>query len=60
MNEDDLKTAAAILSNFRRIQTKQYRTVLFLENYVVRTPVPNTVLFEIFNMFDQTHKTLYF
>jgi serine/threonine protein kinase len=24
--------------------TKQYQTVLFLKNYVVRTPVPNTVL----------------
>jgi hypothetical protein len=33
--------------------TKQYRTVLFLENYVVRTPVPNTVLWKIFNMFDR-------
>jgi hypothetical protein len=33
--------------------TKQYRTVLFFENYVVRTPVPNIVFFKIFNMFDR-------
>ena len=52
-----------IRSNFRKIHTKQYRTVpnstkqyrtvLFLENYVVRTPVSNTVFFKILNMFDR-------
>jgi len=36
-----------ILSNCCR--TKQS---FFLENYVVRTPIPNTLLWKIFNMFD--------
>jgi len=46
-----------ILQWFSRIVvvpgTKQFQTVRFLKNYVVRTPVPNTGLWKIFNMFDR-------
>ena len=43
----------SIYSDPLEFPKNSHQTVLFLENYLVRTPVPSTVFFKIFNMFDR-------